>query len=110
MPAATGMKVNHVIAETPADKTNSKLNEGDIITAINGQTFSEEENFYNLLNGLVNEKILLSVANAEGKKREVVIRPAASLVNNLYEEWVENRKKMVEKFSNGRLEIGRAHV
>lgn len=108
MPAATGMKVNHVIAETPADKTNSKLNEGDIITAINGQTFSEEENFYNLLNGLVNEKILLSVANAEGKKREVVIRPAASLVNNLYEEWVENRKKMVEKFSSGRL--GYIHI
>ena len=56
----------------------------------------------------MNEKILLSVANAEGKKREVVIRPAASLVNNLYEEWVENRKKMVEKFSNGRL--GYIHI
>ncbi len=108
IPAGNGMKVNHVIAETPADKTNSKLNEGDIITAINGQTFSEEENFYNLLNGLVNEKILLSVANAEGKKREVIIRPTASLTNNLYEEWVENRKKLVEKFSNGRL--GYIHI
>ncbi|MBP6023280.1 S41 family peptidase [Ferruginibacter sp.] len=108
MPAGNGMKVNHVIAETPADKTNSKLNEGDIITAVNGQTFTAEENFYSLLNGLATEKILLAVTNAAGKQREVIIRPTTSVVTNLYEEWVENRKKLVEKFSNGRL--GYIHI
>ena len=108
MPAGNGMKVNHVIAETPADKTNSKLNEGDIITAVNGQTFSAEENFYTLLNGLANEKILLAVTNVAGKQREVIIRPTTSVATNLYEEWVENRKKLVEKFSNGRL--GYIHI
>jgi Tol biopolymer transport system component/C-terminal processing protease CtpA/Prc len=108
IPDGNGMKVNHVIAESPADKTNSKLNEGDIITAVNGQTFTAEENFYNLLNGLATEKILLAVTNAAGKQREVVIRPTTSIVTNLYEEWVENRRKMVEKFSNGRL--GYIHI
>jgi Tol biopolymer transport system component/C-terminal processing protease CtpA/Prc len=108
MPVNNGMKVNHVIPETPADKTASKLNEGDIITAINGNAFNADENFYNELNGLVNEKILLTVINAEGKSREVAIRPTASEVNSLYDEWVENRKKLVEKFSGGRL--GYIHI
>lgn len=108
MPVNNGMKVNHVIPETPADKTASKLNEGDIITAINGNVIGREENFYDNLNGLVNEKILLNVTNAEGKQRDVVIRPTASVVNNLYDEWVENRKKLVEKYSNGRL--GYIHI
>jgi C-terminal processing protease CtpA/Prc len=108
VPVNNGMRVNHVIPETPADKTASKLNEGDIITAINGNVIGREENFYDNLNGLVNEKILLNVTNAEGKQRDVVIRPTASVVNNLYDEWVENRKKLVEKYSNGRL--GYIHI
>ena len=108
VPVNGGVKINHVVPETPADKEKSKLNEGDIITAVNGEAVSENENFHNLLNGLVNEKVLLNVRSADGKQREVAIRLTASITNNLYEEWVENRKKMVEKFSNGRL--GYIHI
>ncbi len=103
-----GVKVNRVVPETPADKDNSKLNEGDIITAVNGDAVNGEENFYGLLNGLVNEKILLNVKGTDGKLREVVIRPTASIADNLYEEWVGNRKKLVEEFSKGRL--GYIHI
>ena len=92
----------------PADKEKSKLNEGDIITAVNGEAVNDDENFHNLLNGLVNEKVLLSVKATNGKTREVAIRLTASITTNLYDEWVENRKKMVEKFSNGRL--GYIHI
>lgn len=108
LPVSGGVKINHVVPETPADKEKSKLNEGDIITAVNGESVSDNENFHNLLNGLVNERVLLSVKAADGKTREVAIRLTASITNNLYEEWVENRKKLVEKFSNGRL--GYIHI
>lgn len=107
-PVNNGMKVNHVIPETPADKIIGKLNDGDVITAVNGKAYSADENFYSNLNGLVGEKILLTVTGADGKQREVTIRPTASVTTNLYEEWVENRKKMVEKLSNGRL--GYIHI
>ena len=108
VPVNNGMKVARVIPETPADKTASKLNEGDIITAVNGNTTNAGENFYSNLNGLVGEKTVLTVVNAEGKQREVVIRPTASITTNLYDEWVENRKKMVEQLSGGRL--GYIHI
>jgi C-terminal processing protease CtpA/Prc len=60
------------------------------------------------MNGLVNEKVLLNVLSADGKSREVVIRPSSSLANNLYDEWVDNRKKMVDEVSKGRL--GYLHI
>ena len=108
IPTPTGMKVNHVVPETPVTKIKSVINEGETITAINGQQVSENENFYSLLNGLVNEKVIVSVVDAAGKSREVVVRLTQSISDNLYNEWVEGRKKLVEKFSNGRL--GYIHI
>ncbi len=108
LPVVGGVKVNHIVPETPADKEKSKLNEGDVITAVNGENISETTNFHELLSGLVNEKVLLNVKAADGKTREVAIRLAASISDNLYNEWVENRKKLVEKYSNGRL--GYIHI
>eukprot|EP01031_Cornospumella_fuschlensis_P019621 gene19621-24041_t len=46
IPTATGMKVNHVVPETPVTKSKSLINEGEVITAVNGQSVSESENFY----------------------------------------------------------------
>jgi C-terminal processing protease CtpA/Prc len=108
IPTPTGMKVNRVIPNSPADKKISKLTEGDLITAVNGEPVKAEDNFYSLLNGLVNEKVLLNVQGADGKTREVPIRLSASLRDDLYEEWVDQRKKLVEKWSGGRL--GYIHI
>lgn len=108
IPTATGMKVNHVVPETPVTKSKSIINEGEVITAVNGQAVSQSENFYGLLNGLANEKVLLNVSDASGKSREVVVRLTQSISENLYNEWVSGRKKLVDKFSNGRL--GYIHI
>jgi tricorn protease len=108
VPVKDGMKVVRVIPNTPADKTGSRLFEGDVITSVNGEKINEEENFYALLAGTVNEKVLLSVKGSNGVAREVIIRPAGSESNALYKEWVENRRKLVDKYSNGRL--GYIHI
>ncbi len=108
MPVSGGVKVSHIVPETPADKAISKLNEGDVITTINGQAISDNDNFFEKLNGLVGEKVLLNVNGANGKQREIVIRLTASIAGNLYDEWVDGRKKLVDKISNGRL--GYIHI
>lgn len=107
-PVAAGMQVTRVVPESPADKVTSKINPGDIITAVNGQSIGTSDNFYNMLNGLVNEKVVLSVINGDKKNKEVVIRLTESLSNNLYDEWVENRKKLVDQYSGGKL--GYIHI
>ena len=108
IPADKGMKVVRVIPNSPADKSNSKLNVGDIITAVEGSLFDKDKNFYEMLNTQADEKILLNVNDKDGKEREVVIRPVANIRDQLYEEWVKDRKKLAEKYSNGRL--GYIHI
>lgn len=108
IPVKNGMKVTRVIPDSPADKAASKLNVNDVITAVDGKTYSESQNFYDLLNIRVDERTLLNVTAADGKSREVVIRPVNNVRQLLYEEWVTDRKKLVDKFSNGRL--GYIHI
>lgn len=107
-PVNGGVEITHVIPDSPADKTASKLYEGDIITAVNGNAVVANENFHNLLNGLANEKTLLNVKGKNGEEREVAIRLTSSVRTNLYNEWVDERKKLVDKYSNGKL--GYIHI
>ncbi len=108
IPVKEGMKVLRVIPNSPADKASSKLNAEDVITALGGVSYSSEQNFYELLNTTAEEKTLLTVKSKDGKEREVVIRPTGNLRQLLYQEWVENRKALVEKYSNGKL--GYIHI
>lgn len=107
-PSSEGMLVMRVIPNTPADKETSKLSAGDIIISVNGSKYSDDENFYSLLNNTVDEKVLLTVKDKSGKEREVAIRPAASLRDDLYNEWVQERKKLTDQYSKGRL--GYIHI
>ncbi len=107
-PIDNGLVVKRVVPETPADKTKSKLNVDDKIIAINGSKIASNENAYELLNGKVNENIILTVVNKGGKEKEVVIRPTSNIGDQLYQEWVDNRKKLVDEYSKGR--IGYIHI
>ncbi|QQS34830.1 MAG: PD40 domain-containing protein [Ignavibacteriales bacterium] len=105
---SAGMKVIRVIPDSPADKISSKLNADDIITAIDGTPVDSLENFYQMLQNSADEKLVLTVKDKELKEREIVIRPSSNVRSLLYEEWVLNRKKLTDQYSNGRL--GYIHI
>ncbi|PSR02063.1 MAG: peptidase S41 [Bacteroidetes bacterium SW_8_64_56] len=107
-PVEDGVEVQRVVPRSPADREASTLREGDVITAVNGRSVADAPNFYQLLEGTVNEKILLDVTDPEGEERTVRIRPTGSLSDELYREWVEERRALVEEYSDGRL--GYVHV
>jgi len=102
-----GALVERVILGSPADKVKSKLAKGDVIVSIDGVIIDDKTNYYSLLNNKVNEQVLLEVKNNE-ILRTVIIRPKASLRAELYEQWVKERKKLTEKYSNGKL--GYLHI
>ena len=109
MPEKSGnMKVEYVTEDMPADRNVSKLKPGDIITAVNGTTLVETTNFYSLLNNLSNEKIYLNVTSPKGVKREVVIRPKSSSRAEKYQAWVDEKKRLTDVYSNGKL--GYIHI
>lgn len=107
-PLLHGVQINRIVPDSPADKISSKLKAGDIILSVNGQAVAEEENFWALLTNSINEKVLLDVKNSNGEQRDVVIRPAGSLRNELYDEWVKERRKLTQEYSDGKL--GYLHI
>lgn len=107
-PSAQGMVVSKVIPGSPAAQEKSRLEPGDLIVSVNEQAYDPKQNFYGQFNGKVGERVLLEVQNAKGQRREVNIRLVANLTEDLYQAWVDQRKALVEKYSNGR--IGYIHI
>jgi len=108
VPLAEGVQIKRVIPDAPADKLSSRLNKGDIIISVNAQAVTGDENFWSLLTNTASGKILLEVQNSNGETKEVVIRPTGSLRNELYNEWVKERRRLTGEYSGGRL--GYLHI
>ena len=107
-PQKDGVKIVRVVPNSPADKENSKLMAGDVITSIDGEKVNATDNFYAPLINKAGDKVILEVKSAAGASREVVIRPTNSLRTLLYDEWVESRRALVDTYSNGQL--GYLHI
>lgn len=107
-PAKGGVEITHVVANSPADRTKSKMETGEVITSVNGEDITAETNFHELLADATGNQVLLTVKGKDGSDREIVIRPSSSIGDLLYEEWVKERKRLVEEYSGGRL--GYIHI
>ncbi len=107
-----GVEVLDIIPNSPADREDSKLNVGDVILSVDGEDVVKERNFYSYLEDKAGEKVLLEVERKNGETEEFVIRPTRKLGGRsgglLYEQWVDSRKQLVEKYSGGRL--GYIHI
>ncbi len=105
-----GVEVTAITSGAPADRTESKLNPGDIILSINGKKVLEAPggNLYSLLNGTSGDRIALEVEGANAATRDVIIRPVTSLRTEQYEQWIDERKALTEKYSGGKL--GYIHI
>ena len=106
--ADDGILVERIVPEGPAEKIESKLFVGDIIIKVNGEDVGGNVNFYSKFVNTADEKVLLEIKSKDGKTREVIIRPVKSIRDLLYNEWVGDRKKLTEEYSNGR--IGYIHI
>ncbi len=106
----SGFKVAEILARGPADRQESRLAVGDVITAVAGQKIDSGDNLYHLLYDTVDKPVLLTVRSPAGKDRELLIRPTsiAGQRNLVYHDWVDKRRAMVDSLSGGRL--GYIHI
>jgi tricorn protease len=101
-----GYEITSVLANSPGDREDSKLSAGDVIVSVNQQSLNNQ-NLFALLTDTVNTPVLLEIANT-GETREVVIWPTNSLSDQLYDAWVDERRKLTNTFSKGKL--GYLHI
>lgn len=107
-PVSGGVQVIGKLPQMPADREISKIAIGDVITAVNGTPIGSQINYYELMNETAGERVLLTVKNASGASREVEIRPVASNSEARYKAWVQEKKELVDKYSDGQL--GYIHI
>jgi Tol biopolymer transport system component/C-terminal processing protease CtpA/Prc len=101
-----GFKVKKVLRDSPADRYQSKLYPGDIITAINGEPVAGDSNFYRIMAYRVNEKVLLEVLREKGKQKQTInieITPVDNQGQMVYQTWIEETREKVEQLSDGKL-------
>ncbi len=93
-----GLKIKKVLLNSPAFRKISRLYEGDVILSINGKEIKNNTNIYKLLEDRVNEKVLLEVLRNK-RKIEIEITPSYSQTSFVYDTWVKENRKKVEKIS-----------
>ena len=100
-----GLKVARALKSSPADRAESRLLPGEIVTAIGATILGADSNPDELLADTVGEKLPLTVKGTDGKEREVLIVPASTtaLGSILYDDWTASRQELTHKLSNGKL-------
>lgn len=112
-PDASGYyRVRSIDRHGPADHDYVKINPGNIVLAVNGKELKTSSNYWELFNVLPGKKLeflLNSKPSADGAWT-ISVEPLSPMAqaNLEYAQWVEHRKKMVEKLTNG--EIGYLHI
>lgn len=108
--AGPGLKVRDVLPEGPADQKRSKILAGETVLKIDGQTVDPKRDITYYLNVQPGKELLLTVKDAAGKERDVLIRPTTFTAARqlLYQKWLRDNRTMVEKLSNGKL--GYLHI
>lgn len=112
-PDASGYyKVTHVYKNGPADNDYTNLAAGNFILEVNGESLRSGENYwkhYNLAPARKMEFAVNSKPTPEGAWTIKITPVTGGAYGTLqYQEWVEERRKLVEKLSGG--EIGYLHI
>jgi tricorn protease len=105
-------KVSYIYRKGPADHDYLKLSVGDYVLAVNDKNLKVGENYWKLFNILPGSKfefLVNSKPSADGAW-PVEVEPLTNVAfgNLQYDRWVEDRKRMVSKLTNG--EIGYLHI
>ncbi|MFW6259716.1 MAG: S41 family peptidase [Tangfeifania sp.] len=95
---------------SPLTEQGVDVNKGDYLISINGEEIKAGDNPYNFLENLAGELIEVTVSeNADGSEaRTSLVKPMKSELEIKYLTWLNERREMVEKLSDGR--IGYIHV
>ncbi len=105
-------RVGYIWKAGPVDHEWMKLKKGDFIIAVNDQELKTGDNYWKYFTLAAGRKFhfLLNDKSSRDGAWEVTVEPwnSGALSNAQYARWVEDRRTMVDKLSNG--EIGYLHI
>jgi C-terminal processing protease CtpA/Prc/Tol biopolymer transport system component len=99
-----GVQIEYVLKNSVASKSKVNLKVGETIKAVNNKPINKNTNFYSLFKNTVGEEVLLTMSNG----KDVIVRTSSDLRKLQYDAWVESKRELVKKQSNG--ELGYIHI
>ncbi len=105
-----GLLVREVLPDSPAARHDVNLVAGERILAVNGRQVESTTNIYELFVDTAGLRVPVRVAGSDGVQRTVTVIPILSRAQSQlrYQEWVRQRRRLTEQYSNGRL--GYVHI
>lgn len=106
-----GIQIAEILSQGPLDKARLGIKPGMIIEEIDGVKIKAGEDYYPLLQGKAGKQITITFYDPATKKNKVEkVKPFSYGEENelLYKRWVDSRRALVDKLSNGRL--GYVHI
>jgi tricorn protease len=115
--SAGGYRIDHIYKSdpdypdelSPLADPDLDIQEGDIITSINGQDTLSVRHPHVLIRNQAGRQVLVSIKSGEtGKIRKVIVTPTGNESNLRYSDWEYTRRLEVEEKGKG--EIGYVHL
>lgn len=105
-----GLKITEIIQGSPLDVIDRQVKAGHTIKQIDHKPIQAGKDYYPLLTGKVGKRVLLTIADNNGKDYEITVKPISYGRQNalLYTRWVDQRAKIVETETNG--QVGYIHI
>jgi tricorn protease len=112
-----GLRVAEILKRGPADKRGLALKKGNYILSIDGVRLGENTNLSQQLNDKIGETVVLEVADTPTpdpknpkavRKVEITATNRGTIHDLMYERWVENNAREVDRLSQGK--IGYIHI
>jgi len=105
-------KVSYIYRKGPADHDYIKLKPGDYLLSVNGHDLKTSDNFWRVLNLVTGRKFEFKVSDKPQSEDSwtVALDPLAGIsqADLEYERWVDSRRAMVDKLSDG--QFGYLHI
>jgi tricorn protease len=105
-------RVGHIYKTGPADHDYMKIKEGNYIIALDDHELKTTENYWKYFSVASGNKFHFLINDKPGRDGawDLTITPLAggAFTDLQYQKWVEDRREMVSKLSNG--EIGYLHI
>ncbi|QNM95566.1 S41 family peptidase [Chitinimonas koreensis] len=108
-----GWKVVHIYRterelpneRAPLDMPGVDVDEGDVITAVNGRASAEVRDFSDLLRNQAGQQVLLEVKRGKAAAHRTVVVPVDARTQQAlrYTDWEQTRKEAVEQAGGGKL-------
>jgi tricorn protease len=90
---------------SPLTEPGVDVKQGDLLLAVNGTELHAPQSPYSLFVGLSpSEPVTLTVATgANGKRRDVVVKPLKSELSVREKAWIDHNREVVDKLSGGKV-------